>query len=92
MFYNETKLVKLPTIKDPDNDLYTVKVDMQKAGSFVSWVKSSLQLYLHPKITDVGSYTITITLTDVSAMPLSKSYTLSIKVKGKDGSLIPPSP
>ena len=69
----------LPSIKDPDDDSYTISVLLGSSKSFTKFRKSTFSI--NPSIfTIIKEYPVTLILTDNNPTPLSQEYNFTIFV------------
>lgn len=79
MSANATKIYTIPSIKDDENDLYSVSYMLGSASSFTT--NNNGKFTFSPKVTDSGTFTITITLRDYNAYnPLAAIYIFTVDV------------
>jgi hypothetical protein len=81
LYMNEPIIFKYPTIKDPDQDDWTlVSLDMGPAKSFINGTFPYLKIHPNPTITLNSLYTLKVTLSDDNPRPLSATYPLILKI------------
>jgi len=68
----------LPSISDPDGDGWSVSTNMGSASSFIQY--SSGTFTIAPTVGNVGTFAISVTVTDNNPVPLSSQYTFTVTV------------
>ena len=80
MIANSTLEYDLPTIADPNNETYTIAVNLSDSFIFTQYSKGKFTF--RPKMSDVKStpYSIKITLRDKNQYPKQSVYTLQVTI------------
>lgn len=77
-----------PSTYDPDGDLFTKSINFGGADSFTT--QNSNKLVFNPKLANIGSYRISVTLTDTNKTPRSTDYLITVIVIPVDGTKLDP--
>ncbi|CDW80245.1 UNKNOWN [Stylonychia lemnae] len=82
MVVNQEFLYTLPQIKEPDNEKYTISMDLGQTGSFTKYIYPNLKF--EPTLKNNGTYMIQITLEDSNINKKSTKYFLNVVVLSEE--------
>ena len=79
----QTAYYDLPEVSNPHLDKYALAVDLGEAGSFTQFDQAGSRFTFSPYASDVGDYTITVTLTNMDKPSESQVFEFKVTVTGQ---------